>query len=81
MPALSFILFFGGELLLYSISQALHIPNPFEIPSQHQGAPARTGTYMIIEDAMAVDRGVGMSNRKAVKERDEASAMDKKMLH
>lgn len=81
MPAPSFIIFIGGELLLFSIFQAFRIPNPFKISSQDKGTPARPGTYMIIEDVMAVDTGVGRAYRKAINDRYEASPMFRNMLH
>ena len=80
MPGPSFILFMGGELLIFSIFQAFKLPNPFKIASQDKGAPARPGTYMIIEDVMAVDTGVGRVYLKAIDERYKA-AMFRSMLH
>lgn len=81
MPAPSSNLVIGGELLLFSIFQAFRVPNPFKISSQDKGAPARSGTYMIVEDVMAVDTGVGRAYRKAINDRYEASPMFRNMLH
>ncbi|KAL6720634.1 hypothetical protein ACLMJK_002559 [Lecanora helva] len=81
MPAPAFILFFGGELLLFSIAAYFNIPTPFKISSQPKGAPIRPGTYMIIEDVIAVDTGAGRPYRKALGERYEASPMFRQMLH
>jgi hypothetical protein len=80
MPAPSFILFFGGEFLLFSIFSALDLPNPCKISSQPKGAPVRPGTYMVIEDVIAVDTGAGRAYRKAINDRYEASPMFRKML-
>ncbi|KAK3167200.1 hypothetical protein OEA41_010326 [Lepraria neglecta] len=80
MPAPSFILFFGGEILLFSIFSALKIPNPFKISSQPKGAPVRPGTYMVIEDVIAVDTGAGRAYRRAINDRYEASPMFRRML-
>ncbi|KAK4694846.1 hypothetical protein P7C71_g2798, partial [Lecanoromycetidae sp. Uapishka_2] len=81
MPTPSFILFFGGELLLFSILQALQIPTPFQISSQPKGATMRPATYMIVEDVVSVDTGVGRRYRKAINDRYEASPMFRSMLH
>lgn len=80
MPPPSFILFMGGALLLFSIFQAFHIPDPFEKSPQEKNAPARPGTYMIIEDLMAVDTGVGRAYWRAINERYEANSMFRNML-
>ena len=82
MPAHSFILSIGRELLFFSIFQALRIPNPFKLSSQDKGAPARPKTYMIIEDIIAVDTRVGRTSyRIAIDERYEAHPMCRNMLH
>lgn len=78
----SFILFIGGELLLlFSIFQAFHIPKPFKISSLGKGAPARPCTYIIMEDGMAVDMGVGRAHRKAINARYEAMPMFRKLVY
>ena len=81
MPAPSFILFFGGELLIFSSFAYFDIPTPFRISSQPKGVPVRPGTYMIIEDVIAVDTGAGRTYRKALGDRYEASPMFRHMLH
>lgn len=81
MPAPSFILFVGGELLLFSVLHWLRVPTPFRISSQPRGSPIRPGTYVILEDVIAVDTGVGRRYRTAVSDRYEASPMFRQMLH
>ncbi|KAL2045974.1 hypothetical protein ABVK25_011863 [Lepraria finkii] len=80
MPAPSFILFFGGELLLFSIFSTLKIPNPFKISSQPKGALVRPGIYTVIEDVIAVGTGAGRAYRRAINDRYEASPMFRRML-
>lgn len=80
MPAPSFILFFGGELLLFSIFSTLKITNPFKISSQPKGALVRPGIYMVIEDVIAVNTGAGRAYRRAINDRYEASPMFRRML-
>jgi len=81
MPVPSFILFCGGELLLFSLFAYFNILTPFKISSQPKGAPVRPGTYMIIEDVIAVDTGLGRSYRRALSDRYEASPLFRQMLH
>jgi len=81
MPVPSFILFCGGGLLLFSLFAYFNILTPFKISSQPKGAPERPGTYMIIEDVIAVDTGLGRSYRRALSDRYEASPLFRQMLH
>jgi len=71
MPAPFFIILVGGELLVFYVFQALKIPTPFKISSQPKVAPMRPGTYMAIEDIIAVDTSVGRACRKRVQEGDQ----------
>jgi len=81
MPAPFFIILIGGDLLVFSIFQALKIPTPFKISSQPKVAPMRPGTYMAIEDIIAVHTSVGRACRKAINDRYEASPMFRQTMH
>lgn len=81
MPAPSFIVFFGGELLFFSILHTLHCQTPFQISSLPKGVPVRPMTYTILEDVIAVDTGAGRAYRKALNDRYEASHGFRVLLH
>jgi hypothetical protein len=81
MPAPFFIILVGGELLVFSIFQALKIPTPFKISSQPKVAPMRPGTYMTIEDIIAIDTSVGRACRRAINDRYEAGPMFRQKMH
>lgn len=81
MPAPSFIVFFGGELLFFSILHRLHFLTPFQISSLPKGVPMRPMTYTILEDVIAVDTGAGRAYRQAINERYEASHQFRVLLH
>ena len=80
MASPSFILFCGGELLLFSVYNFFDIPTPFKISSQPKGTSVRPGIYMIVEDVIAVDTGLGRTYRKALSDRYEASPVFRQML-
>ena len=80
MPAPSFIIFFGSELLIFSIMSSLHAKVPFRISSVAKGSLARPFVYTIIEDVIAVDTGSGRNYRDALNRRYEASLHFRRML-
>lgn len=80
MPAPSFIIFFGGELLLFSVLGALGYKTPFQMSSLPKGVPIRPVTYTILEDVIAVDTGKGRDYREALNARWEASPRFRRLL-
>lgn len=80
MPAPSFIIWFGAELLCFTILGALGFKTPFRVSSLPKGVPIRPLTYTILEDVIAVDTGTGREYREALNARWEASPRFRRLL-
>ena len=81
MPAPSFIIFFGAEILFFYILGKLGFKTPFQMSSLKKGFPIRPITYTILEDVIAVDTGKGRAYREAINARYEASHRFRELLH
>ncbi|KAL8746311.1 MAG: hypothetical protein Q9190_001654 [Brigantiaea leucoxantha] len=80
MPVPTFVLFFGAELTIMAVLDALGLSAPFRISSIPQGAKMRPGIYTIIEDVISVDTGTSRHYREAINARYEASPRFRRML-
>ncbi|KZP31553.1 hypothetical protein FIBSPDRAFT_849524 [Athelia psychrophila] len=75
----SMVLFSVG-LQLLTLALLPPAPLPFRLGSVPKGAPLRPGTYLLIEDIIAVDGGGGTAFRAAWNTRYEASAHMRRLL-
>lgn len=73
LPLSILVLYISLELLLAYTATSLDIPAPFRMSSVAKGAETRPGVFVIVEDVVAVDGGVGRAWREAWGARYEAS--------
>ncbi|KAL9601638.1 MAG: hypothetical protein Q9219_002358 [cf. Caloplaca sp. 3 TL-2023] len=80
MPVPTFVLFFGTELMLFAVLDAIRAKAPIRISSIPRGSRMRPGLYTIIEDVIAVDTGTGRHYREAINAHYEAGPKFRRML-
>ena len=73
LPLSVLVLYVSLELLLASLGVAAGIRAPFRLSSVSRGDPLRPGSYVIVEDVVAVDGKQGQAFREAWGRRYEAS--------
>ena len=73
LPLSILILYVSTELLIAQALLAMGVRAPFRLSSIAKGDPARPGTYVIVEDVVAVDGEQGQAWRRAWSSRYEAS--------
>lgn len=65
LPLSILMLYICIELLLAQVAMTLDLRTPFRISSLPRSSETRPGTYVMVEDVVAVDSGLGKSWREA----------------
>ena len=80
LPLSVLLLYVCVELLLAQAAMAFGMRAPFRFSSLAKGEPQRPGTFVIVEDVVAVDGGQGRAWRSAWSARYEASPALRSLL-
>ncbi|KAK0710180.1 hypothetical protein B0T26DRAFT_724282 [Lasiosphaeria miniovina] len=80
MPVPLFFIQLGLQLIATGVMSARAVPAPCRISSVPKGARTPPLVYTLVEDIVAVDGAAGLSYRKALSARYEASSAFRKMI-